>query len=142
MFFWRANCPVLGILKHLVLGHILLKKNCLVYIQALFYATVDSGGRTLARCGWGSHAAPSQVRFNSKQEVRTETVKWTAVCLLIEIMSSAQIWLLAVFLQLPWLCETLRDTALSTAFRPFNGSSLRVLALCTGMEAFILQIRN
>lgn len=70
-----------------------MKKNCLVYVQALFYATVDSAGRTLVTCGWRSHVAPSQMRFNSKQEVRTENVKWTAVCLLIEIMSSAQICL-------------------------------------------------
>ena len=93
MSFWRANCPVLGILKHLVLGHILMKKNCLVYVQALVYATVDSGGRTPVTCGWGSHVAPSQMRFNSKQEMRTENVKWIAVCLLIEIRSSAQICL-------------------------------------------------
>ena len=70
-----------------------MKKNCLVYVQALVYATVDSGGRTPVTCGWGSHVAPSQMRFNSKQEMRTENVKWIAVCLLIEIRSSAQICL-------------------------------------------------
>ena len=47
--------------------------------------------------------------------------------LLGEIMSSAQICLLAIsFLHLLWLCGALRYTALHTVSRTVNGSSLRV----------------
>lgn len=74
--------------------------------------------------------------------------------LLGEVMSSAQICLLAIsLLQLLWLRDALRDTALNTVsrsvnggldgdlcqWRPVNGNlsmetSLRSLVLCTGME--------
>lgn len=55
--------------------------------------------------------------------------------LLGEATSSAQVCPLAIsLLQLLWLRDALRDTALNTVPRPVNGSSLRSLVLCTGME--------
>lgn len=74
--FWGPHCPILGILKHLVSGHMMIKKELYVSNPISQIGFVNTGGRTLVRYRWGSCVVSPKTKFNSEWKVRAKNVKY------------------------------------------------------------------